>query len=256
MTTLPPPPQSAAKQILAELTADPDLAAEFWKLIADQKVKALPQTVAELDNYIRETLSQVAAQQAQTEKALAELTLKQEGTRKLLDEFIAEQRSANAEYRADINAIQDNLAQLNGADAERHAENNIAGLLRHHDPSLREIRILKSNHRGSDEATDDAIADAAEAGRISPEEHNQLAALDLLVRARPRRQEQSLYYAIEISRTLYPNDFTRAKERAQILAKALEVPTQALVIGHQIDEPNQARAAAMNVPCILYSRWN
>ena len=297
MTPAALPPQTAAQQILDELAADPALAAEFWKLIADQPIKALPQTVAELDQYIRETLIQVAAQQAQTEKTLADLTRKQEGTRALLDKFIAEQRALNAqfreetkntralldkfiaeqralnaqfreemkanydrqeilnaEHRENIKAIQDNLAQLNGSDAERHAENNIAGLLRRHDSSLREVRILKSNHLGSDEATSDAIAEALDEGKISPEEYEQLMALDLLARARPRRQEEPFYYAIEISRTIYPDDLGRAQDRAQILAKALSLPTQPLVIGHAIAEQYRRMAEKLEVPCITYSR--
>ena len=279
MTTAALPPQTAAQQILAELAADPALAAEFWKLIADQQVKALPQTVAELDRYLRETLSQVAAQQQQTEKALAALTLKQEETRVLLDQFINEQRRLNAEFREemaefrqemktaydrqeilnaefrqDIKAIKDSLNRLNGPDAERHAENNIGNLLRRHDKNLRDIKILKSNHRGSDPETNDAIADAYCEDRLTPEEYEQVSALDLLIQARPRQQTEPGYYAIEISRTLNEDELTRARDRAALLTKALGWTVQPLVIGSFIAEHDRWQAAKMRIPCIIYSR--
>ena len=159
----------------------------------------------------------------------------------------------NEEFRKAMDEMRGDLSHLKGAEAERYATAHIDGLLRRHDPSLRQIKILKSNYSGSDPETGDQIAEAVAAGKITPQEHEQLQALDLIVRAQPKGQAEPVCYAIEISRTLNEGDLTRARDRARLLAQALNVETRSLALGGSISDINQDLAENMKVSWLTYA---
>jgi hypothetical protein len=95
----------------------------------------------------------------------------------------------------------------------------------------------------------DALADAARVGRISRAEWDQVIALDVLASATdislPEHPE--VYVAIELSMVIDDSDVERARERADILARALDLPVVPCVDGEAILRDAEMRAAQLGV---------
>ena len=274
MTAANPTAINDIDDLLRILEQNPELAAQLQQRTADPRIAELTRLIADLGQIVQANAAAIGrlnAAQEKTDTALQELAAQQKETKAHLQAFIAEQRALNAaadqrqqeywarqdnlnaEFRHSINTLTDSLNHLKGENAERKAEANIGNVLRKYDRRLRRAELLKSSHLGTGPETEDALADALEDGRIAQEEYDQLDAVDLIVRAYRRGQQEPIYFAIEVSRTLYPEDWERAKERAAILAKALTVSAQGIALGAYISDYNRQEAAKNQAAFITYA---
>jgi hypothetical protein len=85
------------------------------------------------------------------------------------------------------------------------------------------------------------LDEAAQSGELSEDDMDQIAALDILLLGRDRASRESVYVAVEVSRTVNPGDVDRARDRAAILRRA-GVPARAAVGGRRITHEAQTIA--------------
>ncbi|GEM_PF-4825187 len=91
------------------------------------------------------------------------------------------------------------------------------------------------------------LEEAEAAGRITEEEADRAAPLDLLVRGVHRREDRPLYLAVEISWLGGTEDVGRALERARIFARALEAEVWPVVAAKDLTTPARTMARHLGV---------
>lgn len=172
-----------------------------------------------------------------------------------------EQRQTNAaiftrldRVEADIKDIKGDLSQLKGRQAERDTHRNIVNLLQGNHPRLRRIVILKSDLIPFATELNDRIDDAEDEGLITVEERKALRAVDLVVRAIDRDTRETIYFAVEVSRTVNNHDVTRAADRAEILGRIVQEQGIGAVVGGAVIPQAVHRAAERGVSVITSNR--
>ena len=158
------------------------------------------------------------------------------------------------EMRADIDDIKGDLSQLKGRQAERDTHRNIVNLLQGNHPGLRRIVILKSDLIPFATELNDRIDDAEDDGLITAEERKALRAVDLVVRAIDRDTRQTVYFAVEVSRTINNHDVTRAADRAEILGRIVQEQGIGAVVGGAVIPQAVQRAQERGVSVITSNR--
>ena len=172
-----------------------------------------------------------------------------------------EQRQTNAaiftrldRVEADIKDIKGDLSQLKGRQAERDTHRNIVNLLQGNHPGLRRIVILKSDLIPFATELNDRIDDAEDEGLITAEERKALRAVDLVVRAIDRDTRETLYFAVEVSRTVNNHDVIRAADRAEILGRIVRAQGIGAVVGGAVIPQAVQRAQERGVSVITSNR--
>ena len=159
------------------------------------------------------------AYRAETDRRFAELA---ETVRRLAEEV-----------RRLIARVEDIAGHLRG----QTYEDRYRTRLRRYRRLVAEPRLLSSEER-------EAFLRAAEtAGRLSPEEADDLGDADVIIQGRSLRGEGETYLVVEVSATVHPGDVERAADLAAALRKALpEAEVLAVVAGPEI-HPDAARLA-------------
>ena len=245
---------------------------------ADARMDRFDQFSRETQEFIREMREFRAEQReinARAEARMDALTAE-------LREFIAEQRRWNEEQRqwnerqqqwneeqrqtnatifarldrieADIKDIKGDLSQLKGRQAERDTHRNIVNLLQGNHPGLRRIVILKSDLIPFATELNDRIDDAEDEGIITADERKALRAVDLVVRAIDRDTRQTIYFAVEVSRTVNNHDVIRAADRAAILGRIVQEQGIGAVVGGAVIPQAVQRAQERGVSVITSNR--
>ena len=125
------------------------------------------------------------------------------------------------------------MNRLIGSDYERKAARR-ASRLAQRQLSLSDMRVIYAITMPDDNRLPELLDQAIAAGRIAAEEADELENADLIL-AGPGQ-----YVLAETSVTLDESDVRRAKNRADLLAKATAVPTRATAIGaHALDSAVQ-----------------
>ena len=163
-----------------------------------------------------------------------------------MEMFVQEQREFNESQQAfderaegRFNALQriaDNLVEQS---YEMKVADNLHSLLRQH-LGLRNTRILKGPNREADKEFAGALDQAQENGLITEEELAAALHLDIIARANTQ-DGRTVCAAMEVSVTVQGEDVTRARDRAETIARATGTPAEAVVIV----EDAAGRAAAM-----------
>ena len=147
--------------------------------------------------------------------------------------------------RAILRRLEGTVGRLQGAELERHIHANIAGMVC--TPlGIRHPRVLKSVVVSTVPELFSLLHPAQDDGRIDQTQFDRLMQTDIILSARTGNAQQ-VYVVIEISRTVYDEDLTRARERADILAAASGTPALALVIGYIIPPPQRRKAEELGV---------
>jgi len=210
---------------------------------------------------------ELLAQQAQTEARFAELA---EAVRRLSEEFAAhrqefqehrqeflehrreflEHRQEFLEYRAQTDRRLDRVeARLDRVERRQEDHSRDLGELKSmrlealyrenpglFRPLLRRAAILPDSRKL------EILEEAEAAGRITGEEVDRAAPLDLLVEGFHRRGDRRVYLAVEVSWLGSTEDVARAAERAGVLARALGAEVVPVVAAKALTAP--ARRAA------------
>ena len=253
------------------------LTAELREFIAEQReINARADARMDaLTTELREFIAEQREINARSEARMDALTAE-------VRQFIAEQRRWNEEQRqwnakqqqwneeqrqtnaaifarfdgveADIKQMKGDISQLMGRQAERDTHRNIVNLLQENHPRLRRIVILKSDLIPFATELNDRIDDAEDEGLITVEERKALRAVDLVVRAIDRDTRKTLYFAVEVSRTVNNHDVTRAADRAEILGRIVQEQGIGAVVGGAVIPQAVHRAEERGVSVITSNR--
>lgn len=266
--------------LLRILEERPEWTERLRAILLTREVLELPERVTQLTARV----DRLAQAQEETNARLDRLAQAQEETNARLDRFIQSQdefNRAQQETNARVDRRLENLETqvggletqvgglntrvggletqvgilrtqvdgLLGSDLENSLHGNIASIAARNF-NLRRVHILKSRLFPPDQNFYNRLYAAEDAGHITPEQSHQLLAVDFILSAQETESQESIYLAVEVSRTVAAYDITRARERADALRAATGVKSLAVVIGSFIPEPEQARANEQNVTLI------
>ena len=229
-----------------------DLTAELRAFIAEQR-EINARADARMDALTAE-VRQFIAEQRRWNEEQRQWNAKQQ-------QWNEEQRQTNAAIfarfdgvEADIKQMKGDLSQLKGRQAERDTHRNIVNLLQGNHPGLRRIVILKSDLIPFATELNDSIDDAEDDGLITADERKALRAVDLVVRAIDRDTRKTIYFAVEVSRTVNNHDVTRAADRAEILGRIVQEHGIGAVVGGAVIPQAVQRAQERGVSVITSNR--
>ena len=217
------------------------LTAELREFIAEQR-----QWNAEQQRWNEEQRQWNAEQKKTNEAILARLDR--------LEANGQEMRADIDQMKVDIKDMKGDLSQLKGRQAERDTHRNIVNLLQGNHPGLRRIVILKSDLIPFATELNDSIDDAEDEGLITAEERKALRAVDLVVRAIDRDSRETVYFAVEVSRTINNHDVIRAADRAAILGRIVQAQGIGAVVGGAVIPQAVQRAQERGVSVITSNR--
>ncbi|MER3401188.1 MAG: hypothetical protein C4313_08725, partial [Thermoflexus sp.] len=207
---------------------------------------------AEAERRFAALQEEVAAARAEADRRFAELA---EAQRRHYEEFETFRAEVDRRFAQLIEAHQYLLERVNRLDrrAEQHAQDlgrlkkfytetryreRAATLFR---PLLRRARAVP------DAQIEESLEEAVAAGRITPEEADDAARLDLVVEGFHRREDRRLYLAVEISWLGTPEDVGRALQRAEILTRALNTEVWPAVAADRLTWAARRMARALQV---------
>ncbi len=266
----------------------PEWRAELRRLVLTEELLSLPGLVRELIEAQRRTevrLAELAEAQRRTDERLAELAEAQRRTDERLAELAEAQRRTDerlAELAETQRRTDERLAEL--AEAQRRTderlgrvEEQVAALIeaqRRTDERLAELRgdnlerryreragayfgrLVRRAYALSDREIAELLGAAEEAGRLAPEEVDDVRAADVIVRGRRPDGMGEVYLVVEVSVGIGPGDVERALRRATLLQRALgpDRSTLPVVAGARATREAQSLATAQDVWIILDGR--
>ncbi len=224
----------------------------------------LETALAEFMEATNRRLDALEAGQARLETALAEFM---ESTNRRLDALeagqarhdadIAEVKAGIAELRTDLGRLEQRVSRLEGtvgwlvgAELERSVHANIISIASRQ-LGLNRARILQSKivARGPD--LQDIIDDAEEQGVITADQGRHLELSDIIISGRRKSDRQHCYVVAEVSAGIRDADITRARDRAQTLAAAQQLPVIPMVVGASISHQQRSLADSAGVSVVI-----
>ena len=163
-----------------------------------------------------------------------------------IERDVAELKIDVAALKADVATLKNDVGYLKGSDLEMKIHRNIQSLLSQH-LGLRRARIIRSGVLQAPEDFTEAIARAADEGRISFSQEQRITATDVIVRAQRQRDRKLVWVAVEVANRLDAEDITRSRSSADTLTAVFGNEAIPLIAGYRLDAADRERAAAAGV---------
>ena len=156
---------------------------------------------------------------------------------------VAEVRTEITEVKQTVNRMDSRLGNVIGSQYERYVPKIIERRLRR-ELGIPQAETMHLEWGATNSKLTMLIDHAADNGAITEEEREYLLHADIIARG------LNAYAVVEIGTVVNSTHVNRAARRAAILAKAAGAECHAAVVGSEIPEPEQQRAARNNVAVI------
>ena len=219
-------PIATFEDILAAMENNPRLQAALRQHVLDQEFLQLPAIVRELQQAVAQLTQLVHDYIAATDARLEQIEAR-----------LARLEGDVTELKAGQTRLEGNMNRLIGSDYERKAARR-ASRLAQRNLSLRDLHVIYAITTPDSNRLPELLDRAVAAGRIDADEADDLENADVIL-AGPDQ-----YVVAETSVTVDRSDVMRARNRADLLARATATSVRATVIGAQaLDSAVQAAAA-------------
>ena len=225
-------PESLVARIIAELRANPQAQRLLLRALLTNEFLGMPARLDRIENDIAELKDDVRS----------------DDVRQLKDD-VSQLKDDVSQLKDDVSQLKDDVGSLKGSDLEIRLLRRIRPLLSQH-LQLRRARIVHSGLHQADAEFEDAIADAADAGRISSEQEHRIIATDVILQAQRRRERTPVWVAVEVAGRIDAEDIRRSRETAHALAAVFAEEAVPVVAGYRIDAADRNRADAAGVCCL------
>ncbi len=199
-------------------------------------ITSMQETIAAMQETIAAMQETIAAMQ----EAIREL---QEAVKELQKAMLAVQDATHA-MQVEISILQGRVGNLVGKEYERRLGLRIipklSGMLQ-----TRGKRVLK-NPEGFNLEFEDLITDALDRNLITENDYIEILLADFIIGARDFITYRETLVA-EASVTVNSDDVQRSRRRADVVAKAVQAPALAAVVGQSINAAAQAMADSQSV---------
>ncbi len=229
------------------LRDDPAWAEAVRSVLLSQELLRLPEEVAALTRAFREFAEATNRRLEILEAGQDEL---QQGQAQLQTTVDTLQTTVNGlqttvnGMQTTVNGMRGELGNLSGSFFQRRAA-NFAGRVARRDFHLRQTSLVHHADQVGDSALKQVLDDAAEdSSRDFTEDDAALVEQADAVIAGKAPNGAQVYLLAEASITIVKGDVDRAKDRAELLQRAVGATTHALVVGEAITD--EARAQAKN----------
>jgi archaellum component FlaC len=258
------------------LELHPEWRAELRRLVLSEEYLSVPERLAHLDlevAEIRKEIVEVRREIAGIHEEIARIN----GEIARINQEIARINQEIARINQEIAQIHEEIAQIHGEIAQIHGE--IAQIHKEIAEIQRDIKVLKvdvgslkglvleSRFRErapaylgrwmrrarvySYQELADLLDEAADAGRLTPEEREDLMHTDLVARARRREDGEEVHVVAEVSWFVDLHDIERLTRRAATLQRALGGAVVPLVAGCGISPEAAQQVKRQEMPYVM-----
>ena len=226
-------PIATFEDILAAMENNPRLQAALRQHVLDQEFLQLPAIVRELQQAVAQLTQLVHDYITATDARLEQI-----------DARLARLEDDVTELKAGQARLEGNMNRLIGSDYERKAARRASRLAQRH-LALRDMHVIYAITTPDSNRLPELLDRAVAAGRIGADEADDLENADVIL-AGPDQ-----YVVAETSVTVDRNDVIRARNRADLLARATAASVKATVIGAQALDAAVQDAAANDVEIMI-----
>ena len=224
-------PETLVARMIAELQANPEAQRLLLRALLTNEFLGMPARLERVERDVAEMKADVKRVQANMKRVEANV--------KRVEADVAELKTVTHTLSNDVGELKGHVLEL-----RFHGK---MGSLICQALGLRRPQILQGALLTTGAEFGEAIAAAADDGRISDDREERILATDAILRAQRRSDRTPVWVAVEVSHRVDEHDVDRARASADTLATVFGEEAVAVVAGCRIDSTDRSRAAAADV---------